>query len=93
MYNAPEIYRSREGYNRLADMWSIGIVLYAALSGTLPYPETDVQYAAERVEDKENLFADSIWRRISSEAKDLISEKLLVVQSASRVRSNVRSSE
>ena len=91
IYNAPEIYRSREGYNRLVDMWSIGIVLYAALSGTLPYAENDVQNAAEKVQDKEHLFSDTVWRNVSAEAKDLISEKLLVVQPASRIPSTVRS--
>lgn len=72
-------------------MWSIGIVLYAALSGTLPYAENDVPNAAEKVQDKEHLFSDTVWRNVSAEAKDLISEKLLVVQPASRIPSTVRS--
>ena len=70
-------------------MWSVGIVLYAGLSGTLPYDEKGSQRAEEIVHDRRNLFAGSRWKKISKEAKDLIVEKLLVIQTASRVTSNV----
>lgn len=91
VYCAPEIYRSKEGYNRLVDMWSVGIVLYAALSGTLPYDEKDVHRAEEIVLNKKLMYAHQRWNDISDEAIDLISNKLLVVQANTRIRSTVSS--
>jgi hypothetical protein len=70
-------------------MWSVGIVLYAALSGTLPYDETDFLRAEEIVSDKKSLFANAQWANVSKEAIDLISNKLLVIQPVSRVKSTV----
>ncbi|CAF4194667.1 unnamed protein product, partial [Rotaria magnacalcarata] len=87
VYCAPEIYRSKEGYNRLVDMWSVGIVLYAALSGTLPYDEKDVHRAEEIVRNRKLFFSQSRWKDITDEAIDLISNKLLVVQANTRIRS------
>jgi hypothetical protein len=70
-------------------MWSVGIVLYAALSGTLPYDEKGSQRAEEIVSDKSNLFGNAHWEKISKDAKDLIADKLLVVQPSSRITSSV----
>ncbi len=70
-------------------MWSVGIVLYAALSGTLPYDEKGSQRAEEIVRNKENLFGNPPWNNVSKEAKDLIADKLLAIQAASRITSNV----
>lgn len=89
MYNAPEIYRGEGRYNRLVDMWSIGVVLYASLSGTLPYSENDIQHIEEIVSNHEQLFSGPRWSQVSREAKDLIANKLLVVPANSRNRPNV----
>ena len=72
-------------------MWSVGIVLYAALSGTLPYDEKDVHRAEEIVRNKQLMYSHSRWRDITDEAIDLISNKLLVVQPLTRIRSTVKS--
>lgn len=79
------------GYNRLADMWSVGMVMYASLSGQLPYDEVGSRHVEKYVQDRETLFASDRWRNISSDAKDLIANKLLVISSSSRITSNVRS--
>jgi hypothetical protein len=70
-------------------MWSVGIVLYAALSGTLPYDEKDVHRAEEIVRNTNLMYPHSRWKDISREAIDLISNKLLVVQAISRIKSTV----
>lgn len=72
-------------------MWSVGIVLYAALSGTLPYDEKDVHRAEEIVRNKQLMYSHPRWRDITDEAIDLISNKLLVVQPLTRIRSTVNS--
>jgi hypothetical protein len=70
-------------------MWSAGIVLYAALSGTLPYDEKGSQRAEEIVRDKKKLYGSPVWSKVSREAIDLISNKLLVIQPNSRIKPNV----
>lgn len=70
-------------------MWSVGIVLYAALSGMLPYDEKDVHRAEEIVQNKAELYSQPRWRDVSPEAIDLISNKFLVVQPVSRIRATV----
>jgi len=70
-------------------MWSVGIVLYAALSGTLPYDENGVNRAEEIVRDTTALYADRRWKSVSREAIDLISNKLLIVQPGARLRAMV----
>jgi hypothetical protein len=70
-------------------MWSVGIVLYAALSGTLPYDEKGSQRAEQIVRDKKNLFGNPRWEEVSRDAKNLISNKLLVIQPTSRIKANV----
>ncbi|CAF1917837.1 unnamed protein product [Rotaria magnacalcarata] len=88
VYNAPEIYHSKEGYNRLADMWSVGIVLYAALSGTLPFDEKNSQRAEEIVRDRKTIFSGPQWETVSNEAINLLSNHLLVVKLDSRMNPN-----
>ena len=70
-------------------MWSVGIVLYAALSGTLPYDEKDVHRAEEIVRDRKQMYSHPRWKDVSPEVIDLISNKLLVVQPLSRIRAMV----
>lgn len=70
-------------------MWSVGIVLYAALSGTLPYDEKDSQHAEQIVSDKKKLYADARWKQVSKDAIELISNGLLVTQLKSRITPTV----
>lgn len=72
-------------------MWSVGVVLYAALSGTLPYDEKGFHRAEEVVRNPEQLFGNPQWRSVSKEAKDLIGNKLLVIQTTSRLNASVSS--
>lgn len=63
--------------------------MYAALSGTLPYDERGFQRAEEIVSNREQLFSGQQWKTVSKDAKDLIAEKLLVVQTGTRITANV----
>ena len=74
-------------------MWSVGVVLYAALSGTLPYTEHEIQRIEEIVGNQDQLFGDARWREVSRDAIDLIVNNLLVVSADSRNRPNVKKSK
>jgi Nif-specific regulatory protein len=56
-YLAPEIIRG-EGYNHQADLYSLGVVLYQALTGKLPFEETDLMELAKAHLEKEPKFPD-----------------------------------
>lgn len=57
------------------DMWSIGIVVFVLLRGTLPFRTTDLRALAEQILKGEVkvLFDDEHWNFVSSEAKEFIS--------------------
>jgi serine/threonine protein kinase len=40
-YCAPEVYL-RKGYHKPADMYSLGVMTYALLSGCMPWIPTDI---------------------------------------------------
>ncbi|GMH73998.1 hypothetical protein TL16_g06340 [Triparma laevis f. inornata] len=73
LYTAPEVELG-SGYGTAVDMWSLGVVLYILLCGFPPFD--DGEYA-----DVE--FPDSHWSDISSSAKDLI-RQLLVINDKAR---------
>eukprot|EP00732_Lithocolla_globosa_P001448 Lithocolla_globosa_v1_NODE_722_length_3383_cov_12.786959.p1 type:complete len:477 gc:universal NODE_722_length_3383_cov_12.786959:1874-3304(+) len=66
-YLAPEILRC-SSYSNAVDCWSLGVILYAMLSGTLPF-----QDQGEYMHGTLNiLFPEQDWENISEDAKDLI---------------------
>ncbi len=79
-YLAPEIIINKgySGYN--SDIWSLGIVLYAMLCGTVPYRGNSLQELIDDIRAKEILYPPFI----SKESKDLIS-KLIVVDPYKRM--------
>eukprot|EP01138_Halocafeteria_seosinensis_P008705 gb/GECG01008898.1/.p1 GENE.gb/GECG01008898.1/~~gb/GECG01008898.1/.p1 ORF type:complete len:658 (+),score=55.78 gb/GECG01008898.1/:1-1974(+) len=74
-YNAPEMRGRGETYGRSADIWALGVILFIVLSGYHAFdPEGKGQ--KERIIDavlrNQWSFGDKCWRRVSSDAKDLI---------------------
>lgn len=76
-YLAPEV-KNNSSYSEKCDLWSLGVLLYAMLSGSLPFKSA----AAARKGDF-SLEAEE-WYSISPEAKDLI-RQLLVVEPLDRL--------
>lgn len=75
-YVAPEILLD-EPYGKEVDLWSLGIITYLILCGTLPF---DHKYSEEEIAKKtvnENPpYRGSIWTKISAEAKDFVGKLL-----------------
>ena len=80
-YLAPEILMNNgiKGYSQKVDIWSLGVILYAMLSGNLPFEQQDVNsyYLRRNNMSQESFqilnFPESQgWDTVSADAKDLI---------------------
>ena len=79
-YIAPEIIAD-EGYEGFfADIWSLGVVLYAMLCGTVPFKASNMKELHVLIKKGDYKFPVSL----SEEAKDLV-KKMLILNPADRV--------
>lgn len=82
-YVAPEILKNHP-HDSSADMWSIGVILFVLLVGYPPFMEENQRALFHKVRLGEYQFFEPDWEGISEEAKELISQ-LLVVDPAGRL--------
>ncbi|KAK4336749.1 hypothetical protein RND71_043764 [Anisodus tanguticus] len=74
-YLAPEVIRNK-CYNRLLDMWSVGVIIYVSLSGTFPFnEEEDIN---DQIQNAAFMYPPNPWKDISESAIDLIKNLLQV---------------
>jgi BR serine/threonine kinase len=73
-YASPEVISGHPYDGRLADVWSCGVILYALLTGTLPFDEDNTSSLLKKI--KIGIF--HIPHHVSSAAQDLI-KKILIV--------------
>lgn len=62
-------------------MWSLGVLLFVVLSGSLPF---NAELLSQQIMGAELNFQSPVWKGISAEAKDLIT-KLVVVDPSKRL--------
>ena len=70
IYIAPEVEYMR--YDKMCDIWSLGVILYILLCGFPPFEEVNNQKFQGSIRDKEVKFHPLFWDSISKEAKDLV---------------------
>ena len=75
-YCAPEIILDKP-YLKTVDSWSLGVMTYLMLSGSLPFSgKNEHEIAKNVVYSKVNFEKKPIWKEISNEAKDFITKLL-----------------
>ncbi|CAK9187958.1 unnamed protein product [Ilex paraguariensis] len=73
-YAAPELLKNRQYRGDRADIWSLGVILYAMLSATLPFDDPDLRVMMAKTK-KGNY---EMPKCLSPEAEDLIKRMLQV---------------
>jgi len=71
-YAAPEVLL-KEGYDLKADIFSCGIIMAFLLTGTTPFASATIEEIVEKNKLCKLSMDTPIWKKISSEAKDLLS--------------------
>lgn len=79
-YASPEIVAGKTYHGAPSDIWSCGIILFALLTGHLPFDDDNIRKLLLKVQEGKFSMPDNL----STQAKDLIS-KMLKVDPASRI--------
>ena len=75
-YIAPEVLQ--KNYDEKCDLWSIGVIMYILLSGKPPFGGENEKEIFKKILDGDYDLKEYPWNEMSSDAKDLISNLLLM---------------
>jgi len=82
-YVAPEVLL-QQPYGKAVDLWSIGVITYLLLSGSLPFDDPeDSEVARQTIYDTPD-FTEPVWDKVSKKAKNFV-ERLLVKEPENRM--------
>ncbi|CAI5518243.1 unnamed protein product [Closterium sp. Naga37s-1] len=87
VYMAPEVV-CRKPYGLAIDLWGLGVILFTALSGYMPFwGNTDEELFVRILRGRPD-YASDPWPSISAEAKDLV-HRLLTIDPPRRINADV----
>lgn len=75
-YIAPEVLNG--SYNEKCDLWSCGVLLYTLMTGKLPFIGEDANEVFEKIKEGKYDINIKEFDKLSSEAKDLIRQLLIL---------------
>lgn len=80
LYVAPEVLQTngRGEYSEKVDVWSLGVVLFTCLSGTLPFANEYGSPATEQIKHGRFKFISPNWKNVSEVAKKFVCEILTI---------------
>ncbi|CAI5702446.1 unnamed protein product [Peronospora effusa] len=76
-YVAPEILEGKP-YGKTVDIWSIGVITYILLCGYPPFHDDNHNALFKKIKKGTFQFDSPYWDHVSDDAKDLISQMLVV---------------
>jgi calcium/calmodulin-dependent protein kinase I len=76
-YVAPEILEGKP-YGKTVDIWSIGVITYILLCGYPPFHDDNHNALFKKIKKGKFQFDSPYWDNVSDDAKDLISQMLVV---------------
>jgi len=82
-YLAPEVIKQEE-YGREIDIWSIGVICYVLLSGSLPFFHNVLHKLYRQIVERDISFPEQQWSNVSKGALDFIL-RLLQVRAGDRL--------
>lgn len=82
LYMAPEILL-KHSYNPLADLWSIGVILYECIFGRAPYSSKSLDELLQKIKTRQKIVI-APTAAISKECRDMMT-KLLVHEPEQRM--------
>lgn len=71
LYVAPEVLKYTT-YDKSVDIWSLGVITYNLLSGTLPFYEEDSKELVRQIMNEPVSFPEGTWNNFSKEATHFV---------------------
>lgn len=75
-YMAPEVLNS--SYTNKCDLWSLGVVVYVLLIGTMPFDDKNTEILMEQIMKGRYRTDQAVWAHLSSNAKHFLQSLLQV---------------
>ncbi|XP_076180038.1 testis-specific serine/threonine-protein kinase 6 [Ptiloglossa arizonensis] len=75
-YAAPEILRGAPYNPKIADIWSLGVILYILLNKAMPFDDTDIKRLYEQQRNRKWKFRSKIAPILSENVKKLVTSLL-----------------